>query len=152
MLAPTLRAYVTQQEQLRDVNAALAQTNARAAALQEQLDRWNDPEYVKSQAADRFGLVAPGETAYRVVDPETVTGEDPMGDLRAQEQAASPYATTATPPWYATVWTSVEVAGAAQQAASEPAPEEPATAPVPGDPAESPAPEDAGAPVGGATG
>ncbi|WP_135850775.1 FtsB family cell division protein [Serinibacter arcticus] len=151
VLAPTLRAYVTQQEQLRDVNAALAETNARAEALQAELTRWSDPDYVKSQAADRFGLVAPGETAYSVTDPETVTGEDPMGDLRAQDQASSPYASTATPPWYATVWTSVEVAGAAQEAAADPEPEAPATTPVPGAPAETPAP-DAGPAADGATG
>jgi hypothetical protein len=130
VLAPTLRAYVTQQEQLREVNAALAETSARAEALREELARWSDPDFVKSQAADRFGLIAPGERAYRVVDPETVTGEDPMGDLRSREQASSPYASTAALPWYATVWSSVEVAGSAQQAAAEaddPASDEPAS-------------------------
>ncbi|GMA30507.1 FtsB family cell division protein [Litorihabitans aurantiacus] len=119
VLAPTLRAYVSQQEQLREVNASLAQAQEEAAALEEELARWEDPEYVKSQASARFNLVAPGETGYKVVDPETVDGEDPIGDLTAQEAARSPYAVTATLPWYSTVWGSVEVAGAAQQTAAE---------------------------------
>lgn len=145
VLAPTLRAYVTQQEQLRDINATLADTNARVDSLQEQLDRWADPEYVKSQARDRFGYVLPGETVYKAIDPETITGEDPMADLTASGQELPPYATASALPWYATVWDSVEIAGAAQAASEAPA-EDPAVTPVPSD-GGSEAPVDPAAPA-----
>lgn len=150
VLMPTLRAYISQQEQLRDVNSSLAEANANAEALQDELDRWADPEYVKSQARDRFGYVAPGETAYKVVDTETVTGEDPIADLAAENAERSPYAPAGTSaPWYTTIWGSVEVAGAAQDAAAEaadtPAPAE-GDIPAPGEPADSVAPAPAPAP------
>ena len=116
VLAPTMRAYISQQEQLRDLNTSLAQTQARVDSLEAELKRWQDPEYIKSQARDRFSFVAPGETAYRVIDPETVTGEDPMADLTQAAANQNP-ATLAvsTTPWYLTMWDSVEVAGAAQK-------------------------------------
>lgn len=119
VLAPTLRAYITQQEQLRDLNSQLADTNERIAQLEAELARWDEPDYVRQQARDRFSYVAPGETAYRVVDPETVTGEDPMGDLTAEAEGRSPYAPSASDPWYVSVWESVEVAGAAEETLAE---------------------------------
>ncbi|WP_158277247.1 FtsB family cell division protein [Serinibacter arcticus] len=146
VLAPTLRAYVSQQEQLRDVNARLADTNARVETLQDELEQWADPEYIKSQARDRFSYVDPGETVYKVVDPETVTGEDPMAELAAQNEARPAYATASALPWYSTIWGSVEVAGAAQQATA--AEEAEAGTPSPDAPATD-APADGTAPAGG---
>lgn len=116
VLWPTLRAYVTQQEQLRDLNAQLADTNAQVVALEKELERWSDPDFVRAQARERFSYVAPGETAYRVIDPETVTGEDPMAELTAQANERSPYAPSQTQPWYVSVWGSVEVSAAAAEA------------------------------------
>lgn len=116
VLAPTLRAYISQQEQLRDINGELAETNAEISALEAELERWNDPDYVRQQARDRFSYVEPGETAYRVLDPETVTGEDPVGDLTAEGEDATGYASRETGPWYSTLWESVEIAGAAEDA------------------------------------
>ncbi|ACQ79280.1 Septum formation initiator [Beutenbergia cavernae DSM 12333] len=115
VLMPTLRAYVAQQEQLRDVNAQLADAQARTESLQAEYDRWQDPTYVQSQARERFHMVMPGETMYRVLDPETVTGEDPIGDV-TEEAAQEDGALVPDPdraPWYVTVWDSVQVAGGA---------------------------------------
>lgn len=114
VLAPTLRAYVTQQEQLRELNSQLADTNDRIAELEAELERWNDPNYVRQQARDRFSYVEPGETAYRVIDPETVTGEDPVAELTTPE--ASAYVPRESDPWYLSVWESIEIAGAAEDA------------------------------------
>ncbi|WP_275401899.1 FtsB family cell division protein [Ruania rhizosphaerae] len=106
VLAPTLRAYVSVQEESRDLAAQIAATQERNAQLQAQIDQWNDPVYIQSQARDRLGFVMPGETPYRVVDPETVTGEEPAG---ADDQG--PVSVPPTGPWYLTVWDSVQVAG-----------------------------------------
>lgn len=120
VLAPTFRAYVTQQEQLREVNADLASSQAQAEALAAELEQWQDDDYVRAQARERFNYVEPGETSYRVVDPETVVGEDPIADLTAQaQQAASGLTTGARGPWYVTVWDSVQIAGAAQDQAAQ---------------------------------
>ncbi len=106
VLAPTLRAYVTQQEQLRDLDEAIAAAQDRNDALQASIDRWSDPAYVQARARDRLGFVMPGETPYIVVDPETVTGQEP-----ADTEDPGPVTMPRTGPWYLTVWDSVQVAG-----------------------------------------
>lgn len=106
LLAPTLRAYVAQQEQLRELNDAIAATQERTAALNDAIERWSDDAYVQAQARDRLGYVMPGETPYVVVDPEYVTGEEP-----ADAEDDGPVTMPRTGPWYVTVWDSVQVAG-----------------------------------------
>lgn len=106
VLAPTLRHAVEQQEQLRRIDAEVAAAEERNIALEEQIRRWDDDDYVKAQARDRLGFVMPGERTYRVIDPETVVGEEPdVDDL----DDVLPVVDDA--PWYLRVWDSVEVAG-----------------------------------------
>lgn len=109
VLAPTLRAYVSQQEQLRDLNGRIEAAQQRTADLDAAVERWGDEAYVQAQARERLGFVMPGETPYRVVDPETVTGEEPTAD----PADAGPVDMPRTGPWYLTVWDSVQVAGEA---------------------------------------
>lgn len=105
VLAPTMRAYLVQQEQLRELNDAIAATEERTAALEAAIERWSDNAYVQAQARDRLGFVFPGETPYVVVDPEVVTGEEPV------EDETGPVTMPRTGPWYLTVWDSVQIAG-----------------------------------------
>ncbi|MGC0144484.1 FtsB family cell division protein [Pseudactinotalea sp. Z1732] len=109
VVTPTLRAYVTQAEQQRTLVAQIEAAEERNVQLQRTLDRWDDPAYVQAQARERLGFVYPGETAYLVVDPEIVTGEevesDPDGD--------GPVMMPQVGPWYITVTDSLRVAGEA---------------------------------------
>lgn len=108
IVAPTLRYAVAQQEELRSLNADVAEARERNAELRRQIELWQNPEYVEAQARDRLGYVMPGETPYVVVDPETVTG----GESPAEEQAAERQAErAAATPWYLRTWESVQVAG-----------------------------------------
>lgn len=109
VLAPTLRAYVSQAEQQRDLVAQIEAAQARNADLQRSIDRWDDPAFIQHQARDRLGFVYPGETAYIVVDPETVTGEEVETDPRDEGPVTVPH----VGPWYVTVVDSVRVAGEA---------------------------------------
>ncbi|MFC7404906.1 FtsB family cell division protein [Georgenia alba] len=108
VVAPTLRYAVAQQEQLRELNADVAEARARNTELQRQLERWRDPGYVQAQARDRLGYVMPGETPYVVVDPETVTGGESQAEAEAAQREAERAAAT---PWYLRTWESVQVAG-----------------------------------------
>lgn len=107
VLAPTLRAYVTQQEQHRDLAARIAATEERNTVLQGEIDKWDDPAFVQARARERLGFVMPGETPYRVVDPQTVTGEEVPDELGEDGPVDVPH----EGPWYLTVWESVQVAG-----------------------------------------
>lgn len=108
VLAPTLRAYLAQQQQLRELNDTIAATQQRTDELAAAVQRWNDDSYVQAQARDRLGFVMPGETPYRVIDPETVTGDDSASDIDSGLVTMP-----RTGPWYLTVWDSVQIAGEA---------------------------------------
>ena len=127
VLAPTLRYAVAQQEELRALNARVADAQVRKDELEHQLERWQDPAYVQAQARDRLGYVMPGETPYVVVDPETVTGGESPAEAEAAERAAAVASAT---PWYLRMWDSVQVAGYAG-----PGEEDPSGLTVPADPA-----------------
>ena len=124
LLFPTVRGYLAQ----RADNARLVQQVALAReqneGLESELERWNDPAYVAAQARERLAFVLPGETAFRVVDPEIVPDPGaPAAAAAGSGPALVPEGTTT--PWYTTIWESVRVAGEADVAATDPAAIEP---------------------------
>jgi cell division protein FtsB len=67
VLAPNLRVFIEQRQQI----AALQQDvdNAQQAVddLNDNVARWGDPAYIKSQARERLFYVFPGEVSYLVI-------------------------------------------------------------------------------------
>lgn len=110
--ATSLRIYFAQSADIAATRAEIGQRQGRIVELQSDLDRWQDPEYVRTQARLRLGWVIPGEVGYRVV------GENgqPLGGGAEINSANPPEA----PPtaWWDTLWGSVE-------AADKPAPARP---------------------------
>lgn len=104
--ASSLRAYLQQRSQIGTLTTEIAARQQSIDDLETQKERWADPAYVKSQARERFGYVAPGETSYVVLgeDGEPIEGDtslqDPTTVLRQQPTA-----------WWSTAWASVELAG-----------------------------------------
>lgn len=87
--ATSLRVWFNQQGDIAATRADIRERQERIAQLEDELDRWNDPEYVKTQARERLGWVVPGETGYRVVGPD---GE-PLGgsgDLGGRSDETAP--------------------------------------------------------------
>ncbi|GEN79694.1 hypothetical protein N867_12935 [Actinotalea fermentans ATCC 43279 = JCM 9966 = DSM 3133] len=123
LLFPTVRAYLGQRAELDALATQVAQAEADEQSLQRDLDRWEDPAYVAAQARERLSYVLPGETAYRVIDPEVVV--EPEEDPADPTSEAGPTLPVggAVNPWYTTVWESLEVAGTAPVPAPEDAPE-----------------------------
>ncbi|MGO1317291.1 MAG: FtsB family cell division protein [Cellulomonadaceae bacterium] len=110
LLFPTVRAYLGQQSQLADMRAQVAASQERIEELEYQKSRWSDDAFVASQARERLAYVYPGETAFRVLDPETVPAV--VNPATGKEVEAGPVDTGfAAGPWYRAVWTSVGVAG-----------------------------------------
>lgn len=121
LLFPTVRAYFAQSADLQAMRASVADAAARNEELEYQLRRWDDPSFVASQARERLAYVYPGETAYRVLDPESVeTAVNPdTGKAETKGPIDVGFADT---PWYATVWNSLEVAGTVDVARENAAP------------------------------
>ncbi|MDT0165207.1 septum formation initiator family protein, partial [Actinotalea sp. AC32] len=111
LLFPSVRAYLGQRAELDALEAEVAAARATEEDLRAELDRWREPAYVQAQARDRLSYVFPGETAYRVIDPEVVV-ETPVveGSTTPETGAALPIGGSGTP-WYTTIWDSIEIAG-----------------------------------------
>lgn len=91
-----LRVYLAQQAEIAQLEADQRAQRERIKQLADEVERWNDDEYIKDQALQRLLLTEIGNQVYVVgVDP---TQSDEDGN-------------TAPPPaWYEQVWTSVQTA------------------------------------------
>lgn len=110
MLLPTVRGYMGQRDKIQGMQADLVAAEERQDELEFQLRRWRDDNFVASQARERLAYVYPGETAFRVLDPEVVETLVNPDTGKAVEDGMLDVASVAAP-WYSTIWKSVEVAG-----------------------------------------
>ena len=68
-LAPQMQNYFAQRAQINALKANVAASQERVKKAQAELERWNDPDFIKAQARERLHFVMPGETQYIVIDP-----------------------------------------------------------------------------------
>ena len=87
VLAPGLRIYLEQREQLSSLQSAVDAQKGTIAELQDQRARYDDPAFLKAQVRDRLFYVMPGETSYLVRglpaasdDPATTADGAPISD------------------------------------------------------------------------
>jgi hypothetical protein len=126
-VAPYVRSLADQQSRLAALRADVASREANVRQLETQLERWQDPAFVKARARERLFMVMPGETGYVVLDPPSsgeVAPEDPAEVAQAAQAAAADGGAHSPRPWFGTLWESVQLA------AAEPPPTD--TAPSPG--------------------
>jgi cell division protein FtsB len=97
-----VRVYLAQQAEIDQMQGSQASQSERIEQLNLEAAKWNDNEYVKSQARKRLHMVMPGEKPLIVVDPNNA---DPSGS------GTAPAGGTSGPkPWYGKLWSSVEAA------------------------------------------
>ncbi len=106
LVYPTLSSFLQHRAEVDQLRAERDAAVAENEDLEAELRRWDDPAYVMAQARERLSFVMPGETAFRVVDPETVPDVPVVEDGPAAGAAEG-----STRPWYSTVWESVRAAG-----------------------------------------
>jgi len=93
-LAPPLQHYFAQRAQINSLRAQVNGSNNALEKAREELAKWNDPEYVATQARQRLHFVFPGERQYIVLDAP-----------KSEEEANGPVAPISTLipnglPWY----------------------------------------------------
>jgi cell division protein FtsB len=93
-LAPPLQHYFAQRAQINSLRAQVNDSNNALEKAREELAKWNDPEYVATQARQRLHFVFPGERQYIV-----------LGAPKSEEEANGPVAPISTLipnglPWY----------------------------------------------------
>ncbi|MGW4947241.1 FtsB family cell division protein, partial [Actinoplanes sp. NPDC004185] len=95
-----VRVYLAQESQIAQMQADQAAQQARIKGLTEEVEKWKDSEYVRSQARDRLFYVRPGEVPLLVLN-------DPAGAARDAGRSAPAQTRTR---WYDTLWGSVAAA------------------------------------------
>ena len=106
--ASSLRAWLSQRDDIAAARAELTETSDRVQDLQTGIERWEDPAYVRNQARERLGFVLPGEVGYNVLG---VDGEPIGSELSLDAPVVEPVDVAETD-WYSALWGSVEEAGA----------------------------------------
>lgn len=72
----SMQVYFTQQHDLAEANTRIVMQQKKIDELSTEINRWNDPAYVKAQARTRLGWILPGETGYQVLgDDGKLLGE-----------------------------------------------------------------------------
>ena len=95
-----VRVYLAQESQIARMEASQAAQQQKINGLSEEVQKWQDPEYVRIQARDRLFYVRPGEVPLLVLN-------DPAGAAR---DAGRPLTTAQPDKWYETLWGSVAAA------------------------------------------
>ena len=112
-IAPPAQRYFTQRAQINAVEAEIAVRTERLEQAKIELQKWRDPNYVKSQARERLHFVLPGERQYIVVGVETKAS--------AAEKKRTPIATKqfGSAPWYTKLISSIQQVASGTGAPSE---------------------------------
>ena len=91
MLVPSLYQWWQQERELEQIKAQVAEQQQKNADMQRQLDLWNDPDFISTQARERLGYVRPGETQYTVVDPGPQYQDSALAAAAASTGPARPW-------------------------------------------------------------
>lgn len=78
ILAPGLRTYIEQRQQIADLTIKVAAQRDDVKTLTEEQARWSDASYVRAQSRERLFYVLPGEISYLVINDIRI--DDSSGD------------------------------------------------------------------------
>jgi cell division protein FtsB len=121
--ASSLRIYFAQAHDIAATQAEIADRQQRIVTLQAELAKWQDEDYVRTQARERLGWVVPGEIGYKVVDAD---GKPLGGGAEISAESPDPV----KPPedaWWAKLWGSVAAADEPAPARTQTEPDKPIT-------------------------
>jgi cell division protein FtsB len=86
VLAPSLRIFVEQQQQLAQLRAEVEAQKLGVKDLTDERARWDDPSYIEAQARERLNYVYPGEYSYLVINDSTTVSASDGQPISAQVQ------------------------------------------------------------------
>lgn len=89
VLAPNLKIWIEQRQQIAALQEQVAQDQAEVDELNEEIARWDDPAYIVSQARDRLYFMYPGESTYLVIDDTGATLPVDQAPITDQIQTTS---------------------------------------------------------------
>jgi cell division protein FtsB len=114
VLAPSVRTYAEQRQQIDELSATVAGQEAEVDKLKAERERWNDRTFVTTQARERLSYVMPGDISF-LVQNDTGAGADGSTDTAA----VSTDIQDTEVDWVDSMFRSVMIAGLAPQEAAE---------------------------------
>jgi hypothetical protein len=100
-----VRVYLSQQNEINQLERRQAAQRARIHELSGRLEKWNDDEYVKAQARGRLLFTMPGEKPLLVIDKTQPAPKPGTGGA-----VETPGGAGGTGPWYGKLWSSIRAA------------------------------------------
>ena len=100
-LAIPVKQLLDQQTRINDLRDRQAANILLIEKLQQDVDRWQDPAYVRAQARSRLHYVMPHEIGYIVLEADDVAAVTTVNTTMNGTKTA----------WYTTMWNSLEDAG-----------------------------------------
>ena len=100
-LAIPVKQLLDQQTRINDLRDRQAANMLLIEKLQQDVDRWQDPAYVRAQARSRLHYVMPHEIGYIVLEADDVAAVTTVNTTMNGTKTA----------WYTTMWNSLEDAG-----------------------------------------
>lgn len=103
LIGSPLQKYFAQRAQINALKIQVAANQKALIEARKELELWNDPNYIKSQARTRLHFVLPGERQYILTNDVNLEGED------NSNQVASNIPTGV--PWYSRLIATITEAG-----------------------------------------
>ena len=104
-LAPPTQHYFAQRAQISALEASVASNRAKLLEARAELERWNDPDYVRSQARTRLHFVLPGERQYIILGAGNEASSTAEGAAPVNEDFPLGV------PWYSRIISSITSVG-----------------------------------------
>ena len=92
-LAPPIKNYFTQRAQISALKSQVATDRTALDAARAELNTWQDPNYVKSQARERLHFVMPGERQYIVTGSQITQSQQQSTQVAKQLPEGAPWYT-----------------------------------------------------------
>ncbi|MBZ8176229.1 septum formation initiator family protein [Corynebacterium poyangense] len=111
LVAKPLENYYQQRNEIARLQTSISAKQQEKAQLEEEIKRYDDPDYVREQARNRLGVIEQGETAFRVLDPRLQ--RESAGQISQREEESNRT-------WYSVLWDSVTEPATPEEAQGEP--------------------------------
>lgn len=69
LLVPTTQQLIRQRQHITELQQDILTTQQQIDQVNAEVDRWNDPAYIRAQARGRLLFAQPGDTTYVVINP-----------------------------------------------------------------------------------
>ncbi len=97
-LARPLNNYYDGRAEITQLTESIAAKTAEKERVLAEIEKYQSESYIEQEARRRLGVVAPGETAYRIVDPAMAYSSQVTTDVSQEDENKQ---------WYALLWDSV---------------------------------------------